>query len=85
LTITSTTTIFTEIYGENVGIAGTNFIAQGLGFLLMAQIQGRLMDVFYRRMKKHYNSDGKPEFRLPLSESIAAARRTSSDLFDLYQ
>ncbi|ORY91475.1 major facilitator superfamily domain-containing protein [Leucosporidium creatinivorum] len=66
LTITSTTTIFTEIYGENVGLAGTNFIAQGLGFLIMAQIQGRLMDVLYRKLKNHYASDGKPEFRLPL-------------------
>jgi hypothetical protein len=58
--------VFTKIYGQSVGIAGTNFIAQGLGFFLWAQIQGRLLDVVYRKLKARYGGEGKPEYRLPM-------------------
>mgnify|MGYP001563815374 FL=1 len=69
ITTVVTTDIFVEIYHQSIGIAGTNFIAQGLGFFVWAQIQGRLMDKIYRLLKERNGGVGKPEFRLPLSES----------------
>lgn len=66
VTIVSTTPIFTQIYNESVGIAGTNFVAMGLGFFLWSQIQARLLDVVYRRLKLRYGGEGKPEYRLPM-------------------
>lgn len=65
LTVT-TTPIYTEVYGESVGIAGLHFIASGLGYLVWGQIQGRLLDFVYRKLKIRYNSKGEPEFRLPM-------------------
>ncbi|KAL8278774.1 hypothetical protein RQP46_008843 [Phenoliferia psychrophenolica] len=67
ITTVSTTDIFINIYHESVGIAGTNFVAQGLGFMIWAQIQGRLMDRVYRALKERNGGVGKPEFRLLLS------------------
>lgn len=29
------------------------------------------MDIVYRRLKAHYKTEGKPEYRLPMSEFIA--------------
>ncbi|KAM0746258.1 MFS general substrate transporter [Meredithblackwellia eburnea MCA 4105] len=66
ITTVSTTDIFVIIYKESVGIAGTNFVAQGLGFLVWAQVQGRLTDYVYRKLKERNGGEGKPEFRLPL-------------------
>ncbi|KAL8284246.1 hypothetical protein RQP46_004995 [Phenoliferia psychrophenolica] len=62
ITIVVTTDIFVNIYHESIGVAGTNFVAQGLGFF----IQGRAMDVIYRKLKERNGGVGKPEFRLPL-------------------
>ncbi|SCV70992.1 BQ2448_3754 [Microbotryum intermedium] len=66
ITTVTTTDIFTQVYGESVGIAGLNFISQGLGFLIWAQTQGRVLDVVYRKFKERYGGEGKPEYRLPM-------------------
>ncbi|KAK4701371.1 hypothetical protein P7C70_g4862, partial [Phenoliferia sp. Uapishka_3] len=66
ITTVSTTDIFINIYHESVGVAGTNFVAQGLGFIIWAQVQGRLMDWVYRKLKERNGGMGRPEFRLPL-------------------
>ncbi|KAK4055540.1 hypothetical protein OIV83_000086 [Microbotryomycetes sp. JL201] len=63
---TTTTSIFVDIYGQSVGIAGTQFVSQGIGLVVAAQINGRLLDVVYRKLKERNNGVGKPEFRLPM-------------------
>ncbi|KAM0746254.1 MFS polyamine transporter [Meredithblackwellia eburnea MCA 4105] len=66
ITIVSTTPIFTGIYKESIGVASTNFVAQGLGFFIWAQVQGRLTDKVYKKLKEENGGVGRPEFRLPL-------------------
>ena len=66
LALTTTTGIFTGVYGESVGVAGTNFVAQGVGFVATSQVNGRLLDVVYRRLKARNGGVGRPEFRLVL-------------------
>ncbi|KAK4057845.1 hypothetical protein OIO90_001064 [Microbotryomycetes sp. JL221] len=66
LITTTTTTIFTDVYGQSVGIAGTHFVAQGLGFLVGAQANGRILDRMYRKLQASNNDIGQPEFRLPV-------------------
>jgi len=63
---TTTTDVFEQIYGESVGVAGTNFVAQGLGFFVCSQINGRLLDYFYRTLTARNGGVGRPEFRLVL-------------------
>ena len=57
-------TIFEDIYGEDVGIAGLNYLALGIGLTVFSQITGRIMDPIYKRFKKKNGGVGKPEFRL---------------------
>ncbi|GAA6062213.1 hypothetical protein JCM10212_006448 [Sporobolomyces blumeae] len=63
--LVSTTNIFEQLYGQSVGIASTNFVSMGLGFFIASQAGARLLDVLYRRLKRHYGTEGKPEYRLP--------------------
>lgn len=58
--------LWTDRYGESVGIAGLNYISMGLGFSLGAQIFSPLNDRVYRTLKHKNNAVGKPEFRIPL-------------------
>lgn len=58
--------LWTERYGEPVGIGSLNFISMGLGFFLGTQITAPLNDALYRRLKKRNNGVGKPEFRVPI-------------------
>ena len=59
--------VWSEVYGESVGIAGLNYISLGLGFFLGAQSAARLVDVIYRRLKQRNKDKGCPEFRIPLT------------------
>lgn len=54
------------MYGESVGIAGTNFVAQGLGFFVCSQVNGRLLDYYYKKLSARNGGVGRPEFRLVL-------------------
>ncbi|KAL9005767.1 MAG: hypothetical protein Q9188_001479 [Gyalolechia gomerana] len=58
--------LWTDRYGQSVGIAGLNYISMGLGFSLGAQILSPLNDRIYRALKHRNNATGKPEFRIPL-------------------
>jgi multidrug resistance protein len=58
--------LWTEVYGENAGIGGLNYISLGLGFFLGTQITAPLNDRLYRRLKKRNNGVGRPEFRVPI-------------------
>jgi len=37
----------------------------GLGFFAASQGGARLLDPMYRKLKAHYGTEGKPEYRLP--------------------
>lgn len=69
-----------DVYGFNVGIAGTCYVSMGLGFMVMAQAQGRLMDVVYRKLKARYGGEGKPEYRLPMSAPLTPMQHYSVSL-----
>jgi MFS family permease len=58
--------LWTNVYGERVGIGGLNYISLGVGFFLGTQITAPINDRIYRRLKKQHNGVGKPEFRVPL-------------------
>lgn len=59
--------IWTEIYHESTGIAGFNYVSLMIGFIIGAQIAGRLMDFLYRRLKARApDGKGQPEFRVPI-------------------
>lgn len=58
--------LFTDTYHETVGIAGLNYISLGVGFFLGMQICAPLQDRIYKHLKKRYNGQRKPEFRVIL-------------------
>ncbi|KAK5164293.1 uncharacterized protein LTR77_009988 [Saxophila tyrrhenica] len=53
-------------YGENIGIAGLNYISLGVGFFLGTQIAAKTADKIYKSLKAKNNDVGKSEFRVPL-------------------
>ncbi|MCJ1393860.1 hypothetical protein MMC18_006736 [Xylographa bjoerkii] len=66
LVLSTFPTLWTERYGESIGISGLNYISLGLGFFLGTQICAPLNDKFYKMLKKRNNGVGRPEFRIPL-------------------
>ena len=44
LTLTTTSTIFIRVYGQNVGFAGLNYIALGIGLTGTSQCNARMVD-----------------------------------------
>ena len=66
LLLSSFSNLWTERYGESVGISGLNYISLGLGFFLGTQICAPLNDRFYKMLKQRNNGVGRPEFRIPL-------------------
>jgi MFS family permease len=57
--------VWTEVYGESIGIAGLNYISLGLGFIVGAQTIASANDAIYRRLKARNDNKGEPEFRVP--------------------
>ncbi|KAH7318876.1 MFS general substrate transporter [Rhizoctonia solani] len=66
LQLTTFASIWTERYGESVGIAGLNYLFMGAGFTLGAQLGARVLDRIYRHLKERNNGVPTPEMRLPL-------------------
>ena len=62
--LTTIPTAFQDVYHERVGIAGLHYLALGLGLLIPAQINARLMDKVYKLLKARNGGVGRPEFRL---------------------
>lgn len=56
--------MFTRTYGEQIGIAGLNYLALGIGLSGASQIAARQIDRIYRVYKEKNGGVGKPEFRL---------------------
>ncbi|KAF2150199.1 MFS general substrate transporter [Myriangium duriaei CBS 260.36] len=59
--------VWTRIYHQSTGIAGLNYISLMIGTTLGPQINGRLLDFTYRRLKARApDGKGRPEFRIPV-------------------
>ncbi|EMD32337.1 hypothetical protein CERSUDRAFT_161702 [Gelatoporia subvermispora B] len=65
LFLTSLPDIFTGVYGEEIGIAGLNYFALGIGLTGASQINAYLLDRIYHYFSKKNGDTGKPEYRLP--------------------
>ena len=86
LTLTTIPTIFTQVYGQNIGVAGLNYIALGIGLTGASQCNARMMDKVYRWLSEREErreglergKGGKPEYRLRESFSVWLFHRTLS-------
>src|ERR1700760_319433 len=58
--------LWTEKYGEGIGVGSLNYISLGIGFWFSGQITAPLNDRIYRRLKRRNGNVGRPEFRTPL-------------------
>ncbi|KZT11969.1 MFS polyamine transporter [Laetiporus sulphureus 93-53] len=65
LFLTTIDGIFENVYGEDVGIAGLNYFALGVGLTGASQINARMLDRVYKYFSKKNGGVGRPEFRLP--------------------
>lgn len=60
-------TVWTDFYGESIGIGGLNYLSLCIGMMTGAQAGGRILDVIYKRLVKGTpDGKGRPEFRIPL-------------------
>ncbi|KAJ5265520.1 hypothetical protein N7524_006538 [Penicillium chrysogenum] len=66
LVLASFPTVWEGKYGQSKGRASLNYISLGVGFVIGLQFCGRLIDIVYERLAKHYGDNGRPEYRLPL-------------------
>ncbi|KAJ6148477.1 hypothetical protein N7497_010459 [Penicillium chrysogenum] len=66
LVLASFPTVWEGKYGQSKGRASLNYISLGVGFVIGLQFCGRLIDIVYERLAKHYGDTGRPEYRLPL-------------------
>jgi hypothetical protein len=62
--LTAIPSIFRDVYGFSVGIAGLHYIPLGLGMYAGGMILGKFMDRVYGVLKEKAGGVGKPEFRL---------------------
>ncbi|TFY67387.1 hypothetical protein EVJ58_g1665 [Rhodofomes roseus] len=65
LFLTTIDSIFEDVYGESVGIAGLNYFALGIGLIGASQINARIVDKAYKHLQKKNGGAGRPEYRLP--------------------
>ena len=64
LFLTTIPGIFEGVYGEEVGIAGLNYFALGVGLTGASQINARVMDKIYVHFRDKNGGKGRPEYRL---------------------
>lgn len=65
--LTTIPAIFETTYGEDVGIAGLNYFALGVGLTGASQVNARMLDKIYKYFQKKNGGVGKPEYRLRMS------------------
>ncbi|CAE6526256.1 unnamed protein product [Rhizoctonia solani] len=58
-------TLFSSAYGWGPGIAGLGYLGLGIGFLFVAVIGSRLMNLLYLKLSEKNGGQGKPEYRIP--------------------
>jgi MFS family permease len=61
-----------ERYNEPVNLASLNYLSIGLGFFIGSQLSAFSQDRIYRRLSAHYDTEGRPEYRIPLMIPAAA-------------
>lgn len=67
LVLSTFSSLWTESYHMQLGIAGLNYIALGIGFMAGTQIGSRISDLLYKRLRDASpNKQGRPEFRVPM-------------------
>lgn len=66
LVLSSFPLVWKNLYNEEPGIAGLNYISLGLGFFIGTQIAARFADKIYKNLRAKNNNEGKSEFRVPL-------------------
>ena len=72
LTLTTIPTIFTQVYRQNIGLTGLNYITFGIGLTGVSQCNVRMMDKVYRWLSEREErreglergKGGKPEYQL---------------------
>lgn len=57
--------VWSEVYGETLGVGGLNFISIGVGSILGVLLNVRFIDRLYQNLKKKNNEVALPEFRVP--------------------
>ncbi|KAK9779698.1 putative Major facilitator superfamily (MFS) profile domain-containing protein [Seiridium cardinale] len=57
--------VWSEVYGESLGIGGLNFISLGVGSILGVFLNVRFIDRIYQHLKDRNNGVSLPEFRVP--------------------
>ena len=62
--LTTIPSIFEGVYREEVGIAGLNYFALGVGLTGASQFNARMLDKIYKYFSAKNNGVGKPEYRL---------------------
>ncbi|RPD59300.1 MFS polyamine transporter [Lentinus tigrinus ALCF2SS1-7] len=66
LVLTTIPEIYTNIYHNTPGIVGLHYIGLGIGLFVCSQINSRLSDVIYKKLKERNGGVGEPEHRLRL-------------------
>ena len=62
--LTAIPSIFQDVYGFSIGIAGLHYIPLGMGMYGGALVLSNTMDKTYAALKEKAGDVGKPEFRL---------------------
>ncbi|KAI1079862.1 synaptic vesicle transporter [Whalleya microplaca] len=65
LLLSSFPAVWEDVYHESVGIGGLNYISLGVGYVIGAQVNARVNDSIYIRLKRKHDDVGRPEFRIP--------------------
>ncbi|KAI9885714.1 MAG: hypothetical protein M1823_002479 [Watsoniomyces obsoletus] len=58
--------VWEGVYRMDTGLATLNYLSLGIGFVIGLLICAPLIDRVYCALKKHYDSPGRPEYRVPL-------------------
>ncbi|KAJ9133807.1 Mfs multidrug [Pleurostoma richardsiae] len=67
LALTTFAELWTSRYHESISIAGLNYLALAVGYIIGTQTCARSMDIIYKRLKESRGKGrGRPEYRLPL-------------------
>jgi len=59
-------TLWTVRYHQRVSIASLNYLSLGIGTVFAAEITTHINDRIYKSLKKRYNDQDRPEFRVPI-------------------
>lgn len=58
--------VWSELYNQEPGVAGLNYISLGLGFFIGTQIAANFADKIYKNLRAKNDNVGRSEFRVPL-------------------